>query len=167
MSRNVKEALVYLIPSIILFLVFFYWPLIQNIYLSFFSWNMVSPTMKYVGFKNFADILSSPELIKIMINTVLFIGFMLILIFVLPYFYSYILGHLIKKWNNFYRSALFLPATLSLAVASILFLWIYNPLEHMLISMMNVVISLSVIVQNGRMVVLDVSKDIAVLSPIH
>ena len=128
MSRNVKEALVYLIPSIILFLVFFYWPLIQNIYLSFFSWNMVSPTMKYVGFKNFADILSSPELIKIMINTVLFISFMLILIFVLPYFYSYILGHLIKKWNNFYRSALFLPATLSLAVASILFLWIYNPL---------------------------------------
>jgi len=128
MSRNVKEALVYLIPSIILFLVFFYWPLIQNIYLSFFSWNMVSPTMKYVGFKNFADILSSPELIKIMINTVLFIGFMLVLIFVLPYFYSYILGHLIKKWNNFYRSALFLPATLSLAVASILFLWIYNPL---------------------------------------
>ena len=128
MSRNVKEALVYLIPSIILFLVFFYWPLIQNIYLSFFSWNMVSPTMKYVGFTNFADILSSPELIKIMINTVLFIGFMLILIFVLPYFYSYILGHLIKKWNNFYRSALFLPATLSLAVASILFLWIYNPL---------------------------------------
>ena len=128
MSRNVKEALVYLIPSIILFLVFFYWPLIQNIYLSFFSWNMVSPTMKYVGFKNFADILSSPELIKIMINTVLFIGFMLVLIFVLPYFYSYILGHLIKKWNNFYRSALFLPATWSLAVASILFLWIYNPL---------------------------------------
>ena len=128
MSRNVKESLVYLIPSIILFLVFFYWPLIQNIYLSFFSWNMVSPTMKYVGFKNFADILSSPELIKIMINTVLFISFMLILIFVLPYFYSYILGHLIKKWNNFYRSALFLPATQSLAVASILFLWIYNPL---------------------------------------
>lgn len=128
MSRNVKEAFWYLIPSIVLFLVFFYWPLIQNIYLSFFSWNMVSPTMKYVGFKNFTDILSSPELIKIMINTVFFIGFMLILIFVLPYFYSYILGHLIKKWNNFYRSALFLPATLSLAVASILFLWIYNPL---------------------------------------
>ncbi len=128
MSKNVKEALMYLIPSIALFLVFFYWPLIQNIYLSFFSWNMVSPTMKYVGLKNFTDILSSPELIKIMINTVLYVGFMLILIFVLPYFYSYILGHLIKKWSNFYRSALFLPATLSLAVASILFLWIYNPL---------------------------------------
>lgn len=128
MSRNFKEAFWYLIPSIVLFLVFFYWPLIQNIYLSFFSWNMVSPKMKYVGFKNFIDVMSSPELVKIMINTVLFIGFMLILIFVLPYLYSYILGHLIKKWNNFYRGALFLPATLSLAVASILFLWIYNPL---------------------------------------
>ncbi len=128
MSKNYKEAMLYLLPSIILFLVFFYWPLVQNIYLSFFSWNMVSPTMKYVGFQNFIDILSSAELIKIMINTVLFIVFMLILNFVLPYFYSYILGHLVQKWNNFYRSALFLPATLSLAVASILFLWIYNPL---------------------------------------
>ncbi|MBR5857475.1 MAG: sugar ABC transporter permease, partial [Phascolarctobacterium sp.] len=98
MSRNVKEAFWYLIPSIILFLVFFYWPLIQNIYLSFFSWNMVSPTMKYVGLKNFTDILASPELIKIMINTVFYVGFMLILIFVLPYFYSYILGHLIQRW---------------------------------------------------------------------
>ncbi len=128
MSKNYKEAMLYLLPSIILFLVFFYWPLVQNIYLSFFSWNMVSPTMKYVGFNNFIDILSSAELIKIMINTVLFIVFMLILNFILPYFYSYILGHLVQKWNNFYRSALFLPATLSLAVASILFLWIYNPL---------------------------------------
>ena len=53
---------------------------------------------------------------------------MLILNFVLPYIYSFILGHLVHKWSAFYRSALFLPSTLSLAVASILFLWIYNPL---------------------------------------
>ena len=53
---------------------------------------------------------------------------MLLFNFVLPYLYSFILGHLLQRGKMFYRSVLFLPATLSLAVASILFLWIYNPL---------------------------------------
>ena len=128
MSRNNKEAVLYLLPSAILFLAFYYWPLIQNIYLSFFSWNMVSPMMKYVGFKNFISVMQSPELYKIILNTVVFLLIMLVLNFILPYIYSFILGHLVKRWTAFYRSALFLPSTLSLAVASILFLWIYNPL---------------------------------------
>lgn len=128
MSKNNKEALLYLLPAAVLFLVFYYWPLLQNIYLSVFSWNMISPNQKFVGLENFITIFSSAELIKILINTILFVAIMLVLNFVLPYFYSFILGHLVHRWTAFYRSALFLPSTLSLAVASILFLWIYNPL---------------------------------------
>lgn len=128
MSKNGKEALLYIFPAAALFLIFFYWPLLQNIYLSFFSWNMVSPTMKFVGVENFTELLVSAELLKILLNTVLFVAIMLVLNFVLPYIYSFVLGHLVHRWNAFYRSALFLPSTLSLAVASILFLWIYNPL---------------------------------------
>lgn len=128
MSKNSKQAWLYLLPAAVLFIVFFYWPLLQNIYLSFFSWNMVSPVMKFVGADNFISLMNSPELIKIVFNTVLFVAIMLVLNFVLPYLYSYILGHLVERGKAFYRSALFLPSTLSLAVASILFLWIYNPL---------------------------------------
>lgn len=128
MSKNTKEALCYLFPAAALFAIFFYWPLLQNIYLSFFSWNMVSPVMKFVALENFTEVLTSAELVKILLNTVLFVGIMLILNFLLPYIYSFILGHLLTRWTAFYRSALFLPSTLSLAVASILFLWIYNPL---------------------------------------
>lgn len=128
MSKNSREALLYIFPAAALFLIFFYWPLLQNIYLSFFSWNMVSPTMKFVGIENFTDLFASTELLKILLNTVLFVGIMLVLNFVLPYIYSFVLGHLVHRWAAFYRSALFLPSTLSLAVASILFLWIYNPL---------------------------------------
>ena len=128
MSKNSFQAALYLLPAGLLFLVFFYWPLLQNAYLSLFSWNMVSPNMKFVGAENFSVIFASPELWKILLNTVLFVVIMLVLNFVLPYIYSFILGHVVKRWSSFYRSALFLPSTLSLAVASILFLWIYNPL---------------------------------------
>ena len=128
MRKNSFQAALYLLPAGLLFLVFFYWPLLQNAYLSLFSWNMVSPNMKFVGAENFSVIFASPELWKILLNTVLFVVIMLVLNFVLPYIYSFILGHVVTRWSSFYRSALFLPSTLSLAVASILFLWIYNPL---------------------------------------
>ena len=128
MSKNSFQAALYLLPAGLLFLIFFYWPLLQNAYLSLFSWNMVSPNMKFVGAENFSVIFASPELWKILLNTVLFVVIMLVLNFVLPYIYSFILGHVVTRWSSFYRSALFLPSALSLAVASILFLWIYNPL---------------------------------------
>lgn len=84
--------------------------------------------MKYVGQSNYIDILGNKELYKIIGNTVIFVLIMLLFNFVLPYLYSFILGHLLQRGKMFYRTVLFLPATLSLAVASILFLWIYNPL---------------------------------------
>lgn len=128
MEKNKWHAFLFLLPSIFFFAVFSYWPLLQNLYLSFFSWNMVSPTMQFVGIDNYTAVLGSEELIKILANTVVFVAIMLVLNFVLPYLFSFVLGHLIERGKGFYRSALFMPATLSLAVASILFLWIYNPL---------------------------------------
>lgn len=128
MEKNKWHAFLFLLPSIFFFVVFSYWPLLQNLYLSFFSWNMVSPNMTFVGTENYTAVLGSEELIKILANTVVFVAIMLVLNFVLPYLFSFVLGHLIERGKGFYRSTLFMPATLSLAVASILFLWIYNPL---------------------------------------
>ena len=128
MEKRKWQAFLFLLPSVFFFAVFSYWPLLQNLYLSFFSWNMVSPNMKFVGLDNYVSFLGSEELIKILVNTVVFVAIMLVLNFVLPYLFSFVLGHLIERGKGFYRSALFMPATLSLAVASILFLWIYNPL---------------------------------------
>ena len=127
MEKNKWHAFLFLLPSIFFFVVFSYWPLLQNLYLSFFSWNMVSPNMTFVGIENYT-VLGSEELVKILANTVVFVAIMLVLNFVLPYLFSFVLGHLIERGKGFYRSTLFMPATLSLAVASILFLWIYNPL---------------------------------------
>lgn len=128
MEKRKWQAFLFLLPSVFFFAVFSYWPLLQNLYLSFFSWNMVSPNMKFVGLDNYVSVLGSEELIKILVNTVVFVAIMLVLNFVLPYLFSFVLGHLIERGKGFYHSALFMPATLSLAVASILFLWIYNPL---------------------------------------
>lgn len=128
MNANNRQAGLFLAPACAIFLIFFYWPLLQDLWLSFHSWNMISPNMKYVGWQNYFQLFSGAELGKILLNTLLYIILLLILNFVLPYLLSFVLGHCLTRGGSFYRSALFAPSTLSLAVASILFLWIFNPL---------------------------------------
>lgn len=68
MRKNNLEVCLYLLPAAVLFIVFFYWPLLQNLYLSFFSWNMVSPNMKFVGVENYIEILTTAEVLKILLD---------------------------------------------------------------------------------------------------
>lgn len=137
MKKENLAAILFLLPAAVAFLVFFYWPLAENLYLSFFQWNMISPNMKYVGLDNYTEILTGMELGKIVINTVWYVVLLLVFNFVLPYIYSYILGHLLNCGQGFYRFVLFIPSTISLAVAAIIFLWIYNPLAGPLSIVLN------------------------------
>lgn len=125
-----RRAWLYLLPAILVFGIFYYKPLLENAYISFFQWNMISPTMKYVGLRNYQQILASAEYTKILGNTLLLVVLLLIFNFLLPYGFAFVLSHVIQneKAKAFFRSAFFLPSTISLAVASIIFLWMYNPL---------------------------------------
>ena len=128
MNRHYWQPGLFLTPAIFLSLLFSYWPLLQDLWLSFHSWNMVSPTMKFVGLDNYRQLMSGDELFKILANTLFYIILLVIINFLLPYLLSFVMAHCIHHFKFFYRSILFIPSTLSLAVASIIFLWIFNPL---------------------------------------
>lgn len=118
-----------LFPSILLFSVFTFWPFLYTIYLSFFDWNMVSPKKKFVGFENYVHVLTDPNFLKIAVNTFLYIAILLVINFVVPYIFAFVIGIVLKKWTSFYKGFLFLPAFISLVVGSILFTWILNPVS--------------------------------------
>ncbi len=128
MRRYRWQAFLFLAPAIIIFFFFAYWPLLQDVWLSFYSWNMVSPTMKFVGLQNYTQFLNGTELVKVLANTLLYIIVLVLINFLAPYLLSFIMSHCLTRFGFFYRCALFVPSTLSLAVASIIFLWIFNPL---------------------------------------
>ena len=128
---------VYLLPAIIIFAVFIVYPICYNIYLSFYEWNMVSPDKDYVGLKNYATFLSSTQFKQAGLNTIGYVGILLFFCFVLPYFVAFILGLVIKKGSKFYRAVLFFPSLLSLAVASIVFQWLFNSVNGPISIMLN------------------------------
>ena len=51
----------FLIPSLAVFAVFMFYPLLYTFYLSFFEWNMVKPVKKFVGLDNWINLIQDPK----------------------------------------------------------------------------------------------------------
>ncbi|OPJ58556.1 carbohydrate ABC transporter permease [Clostridium oryzae] len=128
-KKTTVFAYMLILPSLLVFAVFMFYPLIRTIYLSFFSWNMIKPTKDFVGLNNYMQLFKDPITYKIMANTMFYIVILLVLNWVAPYILSFILAVIIKKGKGFYKSAIFLPSVISLVVGSILYLWILNPIS--------------------------------------
>jgi ABC-type sugar transport system permease subunit len=59
-------------PSLLLFAVFTYWPLLYKCYLSFVRWDMLAPVKTWVGLYNYRELFTSPAFIGILVNTLVF-----------------------------------------------------------------------------------------------
>ncbi len=122
------EPILYLLPTLIIYAIFMIWPIIQNIYLSTLQWNMVSPVKKFIGFNNYINFFKGSDFLVIIKNSFLYVAIMMLLNFVLPYLIAFVLALLVKKATHIYRSLIFFPSLLSLAVAAIIFMWLLNPI---------------------------------------
>ena len=118
-----------LVPAISIFTGFVFWPIARTIYLSFFDWNMISKNQRFVLLNNYTSILTDSVVYKSLGNTFLYIVFLVIFNFILPYIFAYALALLITKLKSFYRAMIFFPSIISLVVASLVFLWLFNPMS--------------------------------------
>lgn len=121
--------IILLVPAMSIFTAFVFWPILRTIYLSFFDWNMISRNKKFVLLDNYTGILTDPVVYKSLGNTFLYIIFLGIFNFILPYIFAYALALLISKMKSFYRAMIFFPSIISLVVASLIFLWLFNPMS--------------------------------------
>src|SRR5918911_1680683 len=74
-SREWREWLTFaafIAPNLILLSIFAYWPLVQNIALSFTEWDMISPDKRFVGLANWISVLSSSRFWLIALNSLVF-----------------------------------------------------------------------------------------------
>ena len=55
MKKAIKTLKPYLFvaPALIVFIVFSIYPILNTIFLSFYEWDMISPTKEFVGIKNY------------------------------------------------------------------------------------------------------------------
>ena len=72
-SLNMRTAMLYLLPSLLLFAVFLFYPLFRTIYLSFFITNQQGEANVFVGLENYTYLFQSESFLKSIKATVLFV----------------------------------------------------------------------------------------------
>src|SRR6266540_5944184 len=65
----------FLLPALILFLLFVIYPIFRSMYFSLFDWNGLGPAVDFVGLQNFKDILNDQVFLKATTNILLIIVF--------------------------------------------------------------------------------------------
>jgi ABC-type sugar transport system permease subunit len=120
-------------PVLVVVGVFIYWPLIYSIYLSFFDWNFISPVKEFVGFANFVRLADDPRFHQALWGTLIYIVALVPAQVLLPLGLALLLWPVRKsRAQGFYRVTLFSPTVISFSVASLLWLWIFHPLQGIL-----------------------------------
>ena len=116
--------LVFLLPALIMFLVYVIYPILQSIRISFYDWDGLGE-MTYIGLENYYELFDSEEFWTAIKNNVLWLVF---------YMLSPVAGLFIALYLNqkvfgirLIKSLFFFPFVVSLVVVGLVFSWFYDP----------------------------------------
>ncbi len=125
-------GLLFIAPALIGLGVFVYRPLVDTFMLSFYDWNMVRATRTFVGFANYHEMVESNTIRRAALNTGVYVMWLVGLIILFPLFVSAGLTYVNKHSRRFFTALIFAPMVISLGIASVLWLWVYNPISGLL-----------------------------------
>lgn len=126
--KGLWRPYLFILPALVPLVLFTYLPLWRTLQLSFFDWNMISPDRKWAGLTNYRSLFESREFWMASWNTVKYTALLLLLNLAGPLLVAHGVTRVGRRWQAFYKGVIFAPAVVSLAVASVIFLWIFNPL---------------------------------------
>lgn len=120
------EGLLYLLPSILLFAVFLFYPMFKTIYLSLFLTDAQGNAQIFVGLEHYSQLLQSPSFLASLKATILFV------LYTVPSGVLLALGLALLanqklKGIGFFRTIFSSTMGMSVAASSVIWLFIYNP----------------------------------------
>lgn len=110
------EYLFYIVPAIIILLFVYLYPLIKNVQISFQS---ISGSGAYVGFKNYIILFKDATFLHAILNNLIFLTAVPVLV-ILSIIFAVILFERFKVWK-FYRFIIFIPVVLAIPVVGAAF----------------------------------------------
>jgi ABC-type sugar transport system permease subunit len=120
--KNAFYAYLLLLPSLLVILFVFLYPVMMNIQFSFSS--VLGPVTKYVGWRNYRLLFHNDVFITALLNNAKLLMAVPVLI-VVSLFVAIFLHEKIKGWK-FYRTTLFFPYMLAVPIAGIVFGYIFQ-----------------------------------------
>ena len=119
-------GLIFILPTISIFLVFLYYPFFNGIRISFFEYTGIGAIDEFVGLENYFQILTDKHFLKSIINTIILIIVNIIVVYPISFILAYILYRRVPL-SNIFQFLLFIPYLLSMVVVGTLFSIILDP----------------------------------------
>ena len=119
------EPYLYLIPVMILFILFVFWPFVKTIQLSFARTTPLGQVAQYVGLDNYTNIFTDGTFLNSLVTTLKFSVMRVILSIVLGFILAIISTEKIRA-KGFFRTVYALPMAISAAAASVVFMFIFH-----------------------------------------
>ncbi|MFJ5770997.1 carbohydrate ABC transporter permease [Psychrobacillus sp. NPDC093180] len=124
--KSFIKGIAFLLPSIILFSVFLFYPMFRTIYLSFFLTKANGDPTVFVGLENYLNMFSSPIFLKSMKSTFLFVLYTVPASVIISLFLAIIANEKLKG-IGFFRTIYSSTMGVSVAAASVFWLYLFNP----------------------------------------
>lgn len=121
----------FLLPALVLYLLFNLGPVLASMVLSFFKWDLLTPTAQFIGFKHYSYVLRDKLFWNALSHNVLFLSMAVVVPVGVGLFLAIFMSE-IPKGRTVYRSVLFLPAIFSGVVIAYVWKWIYHPFSGIL-----------------------------------
>ncbi len=131
LKKSVRDAMVawgYVLPALLLFVVFMFWPVFYTVVMSFFKGNTAAPTKAFVGIQNYVTVLTEPSTLSLLKYTGFYILILVVVNFLVPYVLAFINHFVMKRFKKFYKVIIFMPSLISLVVGAMLIQWLFNPI---------------------------------------
>ncbi|RAP74095.1 carbohydrate ABC transporter permease [Paenibacillus montanisoli] len=118
-------AYLMILPLIGLLTVFAVIPFLYAWYVSFSDWSFYDP-WKFVGLKNYRQVLLDPKFTKSVIVGLKFSLYVVPASLILAFLFGHSMRHLRGKSADFVKTSIYIPTIMSGVIASIIFLFIYE-----------------------------------------
>lgn len=123
-KRNMTSYL-FILPLIVLFLIFIVYPIAYNFIISFYDWNGIDIEKTFTGFQNYVSVLKDPVMMKIAWNFVVFaIVTIIIQAFLGLVFASFFMKRI--KFAGIYRILFYIPVIATPAIVGNIFSKIFE-----------------------------------------
>ncbi|MGO4110393.1 carbohydrate ABC transporter permease [Paenibacillus sp. YAF4_2] len=127
-NNFVKENLtgyLFILPQMLIFLAFLVYPILEGIRLSFYQINYQNES--FVGFDNYTALFSDPVFFKALVNTIVFVVFIVLLTVGFSIFVASAIFDKNAKYVSFIRGSYYIPVMVSMVVMSMVWSFLLNP----------------------------------------
>ncbi len=117
----------FLLPTLVLYILFTLWPIIASFYMSLLDWNGFSKEAAFIGLDNYAEVIADPLFWSSFKNTIVFMAITVPIRVTLALVIALVLNDKKLPFANFFRTALFLPVITTIAIVGIVMRFVFDP----------------------------------------